>query len=354
MLPAKSVSFRSHLQSNVVDLIREVNWHCGRTSQLIAGIVSKLAAYTEEGVALAPSVFICNSIAELLQRAGMGEHIPLSPSIPMESAGSKILKAAAPLCRDNWRIYVERSATGDTCKFGVFCGSSDPSSLTVDEVILDDFSIEFPIVRIAQSATNKVEVRTNAGNRIEFRFNDDEDVIELKSQAQIRSLASAITVDVEAEPDVFTGLVERLLFSAIRGSHGCLIAVIPSLGGGYPAALQDAVWLSSPLDLFQRFRRHVDEGRTAASVSRLQSAAELVSGFISSDGITVFNQSGVILGYRAFIHNDVTGAPVDGGARSRAYAAMCGLVGTDLNAAFFRSQDGRTEFFHHPSENINE
>lgn len=344
MLPAKSVSFRSHLQSNVLDLLREVNWHCGRTSQLIAGIVSKLAVYTEEGVTMTPSVFICNSIGELLQRAGVGEYTPLSGDIPMNSAGAKILKAAAPLCRDHWKIYIERSANGETCRFGVFCGSSDPSSLTVDEVVLDDVSPGFPIVRIAQSATNKVEVRTNAGNKIEFRFNDDEDVVELNSQAQIRNLACAISANVEPVPGSFTGFVERLVAAAIKSSHGCLIAVVPHDTNELPLSLRDAVALSSPLDLFERFKRHQDEGKTAVSVSLLQVAAELVSGFICSDGITVFNCSGSVLGYRAFIHSDTSDTPTDGGARSRAFAAMCRVVAIDLNAAFFRSQDGRTAF----------
>lgn len=352
MVPVKSVSFRSHLQSNVTDLIREVKWRCDWTSQLIAGIVSRLAAYTEEGVAMAPSVFICNSIEELLQQAGMGEYIPLSAEIPTESAGAKILKAAAPLCRENWRIYVERLNNGETCRFGVFCGSSDPSSFTVDEVILDGFGAEFPIVRIAQSATNKVEVRTSAGNRIEFRFNDDEDVFELNSQAYIRDLALAITAAVEPDSAqssgrVFTGFVERVLVSAIKSSHGCLIAVLPGNTPVLPATLKDAVSLESPFDLFERFNRHVDEGKTAVSVSRLQAAAELVTGFMCSDGITVFNNAGMILGYRAFIRSNNDDSPVDGGARSRAYSSMCDLVGTDLNAAFFRSQDGRTEFLRH-------
>lgn len=33
-----------------------------------------------------------------------------------------------------------------------------------------------------------------------------------------------------------------------------------------------------------------------------------------------------------------------GGARTRAYEAMKAAVGKDLRAAFFRSQDGRTDF----------
>lgn len=100
----KSISFRSNLESNSLDLIRKVGWNCARTSELIAGMVSQLAAYTEEGVPMSPSVFICSSVSQLVQLAGIGEHIPLSAEIPLESAGAKILKDAAPLCFGHWRI----------------------------------------------------------------------------------------------------------------------------------------------------------------------------------------------------------------------------------------------------------
>ena len=89
---------------------------------------------------------------------------------------------------------------------------------------------------------------------------------------------------------------------------------------------------------------HFAERKTASSVSRLQAAAELVTGFIASDGITIFNSAGHILGYRAFIHSNTDVVSNSGGARTRAFNAMQELVGNDLVAAFFRSQDGRTEF----------
>ena len=352
MATEKSVSFRSDLVSNSLDLIQKVGLHCARTSQLIAGIVSQLAVYTEEGVAMTPSVFICNSITQLVQLAGVGEHIPLSADVPLESAGPKVLKAAAPLCSGNWRIYIERSANGETCKYGVFCGTSDPSSLTIDEVILDEYTESFPVIRISQSATNKVEVRTNRGDGIEFRFNDDTDVAEIKIHEHIKLLSGAISNGSGPLSELFTGYIDRILSTAIKDCHGTLIAVVPSKNTVVPEILADSVVLDPPLHLYERFKRHIDEGKTAASVSRLQAASELVCGFISSDGITVFNDSGYVLGYRAFVHSETGGKPVAGGARSRAFQTMKTLVGTDLAAAFFRSQDGRTEYIHAAMEEL--
>jgi hypothetical protein len=340
----KSVSFRSSLLANTLDLTQNVGWQCARTSRLIAGIVSQLAVYTEEGVAMTPSVFICSSVARLVQLAGVGEFIPLSDDVPLESAGPKLLKAAAPLCSGHWRIYIERSASGEFCKYGVFCGSSDPTSLTIDEVVLDEFEEEFPVIRITQSATNKVEVRTSVGDGIEFRFNNDNDVAELKAHEHIKLLSLAISRNSGLLHERFVGYVDRILSAAIKNCHGTLIAVVPANDAEFPVTLADIVRLNPPFHLYSRYQAHIDEGMTAASVSRLQAASELVSGFIGSDGITVFNDAGYVLGYRAFIHSDNGGKPMAGGARSRAYESMKSLVGTDLTAAFFRSQDGRTEF----------
>lgn len=353
MAYSKSVSFRADLTSNTMDLMTEIGLECSVTSRLIAGIVSQLAAYTEEGVPLKPSVFICNSIAELLQRAGVGEHVPLSDEINLENAGSKILKAAAPLCRDNWRIYIERSSANLTCKFGVFCGSSDPSSLTVDEAILDGTPDGFPVIKISQSAINKVEVKTNAGSGVEFRFNNDADVTELNGEEHIQGLAKSISSNLGENSEMFSSFVGRLLGSAVNNSHGTLIAVISSDAKVLPTSLNDAVQLNPVIDLFEKITLHLDEGRTATSVSRLQAAAELVSGFIGSDGITVFNNAGCVLGYRAFIRSEET-TSISGGARSRAYASMKQLVGSDLSAAYFRSQDGRTDLHVNSEVSTNE
>ncbi|WP_221035115.1 hypothetical protein, partial [Pseudomonas syringae group genomosp. 3] len=150
---------------------------------------------------------------------------------------------------------------------------------------------------------------------------------------------------------LFVGYIDRILSVAIKDCHGTLIAVVPAETGGLPESLSDIVQINPPFHLYDRFQKHIDEGKTADSVSRLQAAPELVSGFISSDGITVFNDAGYILGYRAFIHSDNGGKPISGGARSRAYEAMKALVGKDLTAVFFRSQDGRTDFLQSVVEN---
>ena len=342
-MPEKSVSFRTHLQSNTSDLLRGASIDCMHTVRLVIGLVSHLAAYTEEGRALAPAVFICNSVSNLVGMAGAGEYVELSDDIDTDTGASSILKVAAPLCCGSWRIYIERRKDGKKCKFGVFCGSNDPSSLTVDEVVLSEANAGNPVVRISQSVTNKVEVRTSSGNAIEFRFNDDDDVPHLNDGAKVSHLAAAVVGGVNPADPTFEGFMLRALTSAIANSHGTLIAVTSDNDDSFPAQLNDAVILKPALDLFSRFQLHLDESKTAISVSRLQTAADLLSGFVNSDGITVISSTGKILGYRAFVKSDEPTTPSEGGARTRAFAALSELVGNGLDAAFFRSQDGRVK-----------
>lgn len=328
--------------TSAMELLAEVNIDSAKTAKLISGLVSRLAAYTEEGTPLSPEVFICTSIADLVKRAGAGEYVALSEVYQSDADAGKILKAAAPLCSDNWRVFVEHLNGGDASRFGVFCTSSDPSSLHLDEVLLAVPEPGFPIVKIAQSATNRVRVANNAGNVIEFRFNDDVDEDLVKADL-FGDLAKQIAVNVEYQPNRFSDFIKNVLVAAVRHCHGTLIAVTHPSTVGLPDFLSDAVVLNPPLDMVERFRLHSEESMTASSVSRLQAASELMAGFIRSDGITVLDTSGRILAYRAFIKSDVPDQPSAGGARTRAFKALEAALGSDLQAAFFRSQDGRTD-----------
>jgi hypothetical protein len=168
------------------------------------------------------------------------------------------------------------------------------------------------------------------------------DIVDLVDHSHINSLAHLISHDIA--DDIFCSFVDRLLVAALQKCHGTLIAVLPHDARALPEALQDSVVFETPIDLHQRLRLHLDEGKTLPSVDRLQAAAELVTGFVRCDGITVFNQHGKVVGYRAFIKGggEVTGQ--SGGARTRAFESLRQLVQRgELIGAFFRSQDGRMD-----------
>ena len=340
----KSVSFRDQLQSNISDMMSDAGVNCLQTVRMIVGVVSQLAAYAEEGVPLTPAVFVCDSINQLVLMMGPGEHIQLSDGVPMDRAAREILKAAAPLSSGYWNIYVERDTLGQSCKFGVFCGSTDPSSSSPDEVLFQEPDPEFLLVRVVQRGRNKVQVRCSTGAVMEFRFNDDSASVDEIADA-ISDLAARVVSGLPEVPTGFVELIRRLLSEAVQESHGTIVVVVPDIGA-IPEALSDAVRLEPAIDLLSRYRSHLEENRTSDSVSRLQAAADLIKRLISSDGITVLDDKARVVAYRGFVKPKPDDPPASaGGARTRAFEALKVLAAENhIAGVFFRSQDGRMAY----------
>lgn len=59
------------------------------------------------------------------------------------------------------------------------------------------------------------------------------------------------------------------------------------------------------------------------------------------DGILVFDTKARVVAYNAF--TKLKASNVSGGARRRAYRALCDKVGKGLKGAFFQSQDGASD-----------
>ena len=75
----------------------------------------------------------------------------------------------------------------------------------------------------------------------------------------------------------------------------------------------------------------------------LERKGNLLEGMLCSDGITLFDERGRLLGYRCFIQIP-TKQEVVGGARRRAFGALCDHLGKGLSAVFMQSQDGWSDF----------
>lgn len=270
----KSVSFRTSLLATTTDVLGTVGIHCARTAKFVVNTASSLAAYTEEGQALSPEVYLCDSVDELVKRAGTGTYIVLGNANGVEEAGPAALKFGAPLCASRWNIFVERSAEGP-CRFGVFSETGDPAALTADETLLSSFDPKFPIVMLAQNGINRVRLIPAGQPAVEFRFNADADIAELPDRGHIADIASMIASAEGVGGDAFLEYLARILGVAIGRSHGTLLAVIKSEEAGLPEMLTDAVSFDPPIDLFEIYRAHLEEGKTSESVSALQSVSEL-------------------------------------------------------------------------------
>jgi hypothetical protein len=104
----------------------------------------------------------------------------------------------------------------------------------------------------------------------------------------------------------------------------------------------DGIILPRPLDVVALLERyHADPSDGAATAVRATS--QLLRGMMATDGITVLRADGCIVGYNIFVRHPETFAhqpTVVGGARRRTFEVLCAALGSELTAAFIRSQDG--------------
>ena len=336
----KSITFRHPLHSEVIDTLRHAGLSCVMTADLIVSVISLLANYEEEGKHLSPDIFVCNSITQLVRRLGTGEFVKLGSVTLDGKAGVKILKEAAPLATGNWAIFCER--TGDSeVSYGLFISSTDPSAVSMIETALETPDEKFPVLLLRRLGRNKVEIRSNSSRSRSFHFNGEDSSADF-SDADVDELARCIATGAPEEiSEALPGFVKRVLSEALQNSHGALIAVTAT-GQEIPASLNDMVRLEPYIDLADRLRQHRLDCSPRSLVA-LQAASNLLQGIISSDGITVFEQGGKLLGYRAFIQSPAPPPGTTGGARTRAFNALSEKVGSEFKAAFFCSQDGTTK-----------
>lgn len=87
---------------------------------------------------------------------------------------------------------------------------------------------------------------------------------------------------------------------------------------------------------------------TTENYTDLMSSAGLLGGMLNSDGITVLDTAGRVLGYNCFVRTtdeNLKPRELVGGARRRAFTELRALVDAgNLRGAFIRSSDGASDF----------
>jgi len=132
----------------------------------------------------------------------------------------------------------------------------------------------------------------------------------------------------------------------LKSGHGCLATVMRASKRRLPMRLRDGVVIEPPLDIADKVSMLL-RGNNCESDIRLRATAALIRGMLNTDGITVFGADGSVRAYNVFVKNPPAKrgrVGAIGGARRRAFGALCSWIGSDLESAFFLSQDGHAEF----------
>ena len=331
-----NITFRTTLLGSVAEFSQSTTLFIFAQAMNLVELIVLLARYQEEGQRLSPKVYITDDVSTLCSMLPDSERIQIG-SCPADATGIKqSIKKCAPLANGGWMIYLNnRDATID---YGVFKGPSNPVSVLVDDVVLTDNN-QLVVVKVFQVSADCVEVASNNGAKhyvfLDHRAEDSPSPLQYLDDL-VLNIASGVKAEF-CEPT--KGLLTRLLYDALRESHGSIIAVTNMMEA--PKILSaDGIILDQPIDfgdLVQRLSKdEIDR-------SLVESKGYLLKGMLNSDGIVLFDNRGRLLGYNCFVKigkkHDVVG-----GARRRAFTALTDHLGRGLCGAFMQSQDGWSDF----------
>jgi hypothetical protein len=331
-----NITFRSKLIGDVHAFCKNSKLGILNDQLNLVELIVLLSRYQEEGVELSPRVYITSDAEAMARMLPGGEQYKLGNSSADQKGIKQALKKCAPLATGDWMIYI--ADCGATIEYGVFKGESNPISVSIDSIILSKEN-EFRAVRVSQLAKDCVETNSSHGDK-HYIFLNHRDEDSPPPLQFLESLVEIITSEASDEHrEALKSYLNKLLYDALRQSHGCLIAV--SSEEKVPALLSDdGVILERPID-FSELVKEVATRQTDSA--QLDSKGTLLKGMLNSDGIIVFNRNAKLLGFNCFV-KFADANEVVGGARKRAFATLSSNIGTALHAAFMQSQDGWSDF----------
>ncbi len=335
---AENITFRNHLFGSVHDFATECKMKPLVQPETLVELIVALSRYSEEGVHLSPEMYLCEDLNAMLKFLPGHSFIHLGETASNEEGAMKALKKAAPLAIGDWNIFIEMS--DEKFKYGLFHGDLSPLSIEVDRALLSGEKGAAKVVRVHQTGGDCVEIKSYLGKRHSIYLSHKKEEEPPPGQ-YLDDLVMAICRNVAAnikEP-VQTALRKGLRQALLR-SHGTLIAVTSKVKR--PRAFDDGIDITPAID-FPRIIQLVM--KRELELSELKSQMALVEGMVNSDGIVVFNPHAQLLAYNCFVTPPKkTATGVSGGARRRAYQALCERIGRGVSAAYVQSQDGWTDF----------
>jgi hypothetical protein len=331
-----NITFRTHLLGSVTEFCQNSDLATLQKSLNLVDLIVRLARYQEEGLKLFPKVYLTNNIAEIISMLPDSESLKIGVSENNSEGIMLSLKKCAPMANGGWLVYINEMA--DNIEYGLFKGSSNPTAVLVDDVIMTP-NEHLNIVKVFQVADDCVEIRANNGNFhyvfLNHRREDDPPPLQ-----HLDSLVESITagVKINNRPSV-SSYLKRVLYESLIKTSGCIIAVTNMKR--VPKVLSnDGIILEDPIDFEQLI---ADFKKDVISQSLIDSKSHILSGMLNSDGIVLFDNRARILGYNIFvaISNDASAL---GGARRRAFDNLKRIIDRGLCAIFMQSHDGWSEF----------
>lgn len=333
------LSFRHLLTDAVQGVLREAGLGGADMADALGELIVTLSRYREEGEPLFPMVFLGDDLGAMLKMLGGEGPIAIGSGPRTKETIQRALKQCAPLGQGRWwALYLWLVPEG--LSYGIFRTDPFPLLETPFERMSRNADRSLHVVGLLQLAENVIELRGATGLHKHIYLSGAR-VDPVTPTATLDELAQAVTADVPPElRNPARDFYRHVFFEVIQASHGTLVAVLPKARGS-SSLFVDGIVLSEPLDTIAPIARFL--GGAEAEEITVRSMAQLLRGMMATDGITVLRSDGCLVGYNVFIRHPETLPHTPqhvGGARRRTFEVLCGSVGGELMAAFYRSQDG--------------
>ena len=355
----------------------------------VIAIVDRLKGLREEGTSLRPDVFVFgeDQKADIVNALGFHHRFQIGsrPRLDVQDAQAEVfetaLKRCAPLAQNGWSVFIKWNDA--EINFGVMRRVAGLAIRPPREVLRHAQIL--PAMLLYQASEDIVAIRgaNDLGEDLVFSaLSQKAQSAEDPRKGLVRAIAAQVEPhDIQRQTEVF---VEAVLHETIVSGHGFLVGVkahddtaqndrcefhAPPV---YDDAMKDGnffrkwpIPLQSKLQLLENARKGAagSADETAAKIraavemsAQVQGWASLIPRMLSSDGMTLFDTKGQVLGFNIFVV-DLKRAGVraakyappparGGGARWRAFQNMCRLVDWGiLVGAFYQSQDGAAAWY---------
>lgn len=315
----------------------------GVTQHGILESVNLLSDYQEEGKLLFPEIILTNDF-DVFKTIPNKELVVGEGELSV-SEFKKAIKLCAPLAVDNWIIFIE--IKNGKVKYGLVSSEMTETSLSLFNQTVGDLKVDYPGATIAyiRNMGRKTVELLGLKERVTVSLTLDEPV--LGSYTEIQKISQAISSKCnDVNKSQVAKYFEKVINASLRVGHGSLICVIDSDPDKIKKLIEkepNGTYLPESID-FQQLIVEAEEQSTNESSVNLRSFASLLKSMLTHDGITVFSNTGKLLGYHLLIGvYEKDGQINEGGSRSKAFLSM--QNSNFFESCFFKSQDGNMKIW---------
>ena len=340
-MPINYSSLRETILKEIGNFLFEEKFQTNTIArQGILDLINQISDYYEEGNHLYPEVLIMNKI-ELLKTIPSREILLYEGKLDILEF-KQALKLCSPLAINNWLIFIV--IKGNQMKYGLTSAEISETSIPMFKQAIEMPNSGFNIAYIRNIGKKTVEL-AGLKNRCIISLTLDETKEVLKNE--IFDLCSIILSKTYGnDSGKYTTYFEKMISEAIKVGHGNLISVVDDDIGSIEKVnkiLKNGILFRNPVFLAEMIKRAEYEKTNLTSIE-LKSFTSLIISMINHDGITLFTNTGKILGYHFIIENKISKKrKTVGGSRTLAFEAM--KASKLFQACFMRSQDGNIKFY---------